>query len=222
MHSSRSARGGSNSCKFSGARNGSQFAKFLERTRGLEICQGPGAHSLARNLQSSRSARGGPNFCKIPGAHAMARNLQGSWSARGASKFAKVLERTRWLEICKVPGAHVAGRISAKFLERTQWLAICKAPGAHAKARNLQSSRAVVRVLQSSRSARGGSKIAKPPERTRGLEFCKVRSQVLLKSPAFRPSLTHSLTHSPTHPRHNMHTKSLARMWPNGSPRWNK
>ena len=153
----------------------------------LAICKVPGAHSVARNLQSSWGALGGSRFAKFPERTRWFEFLQLFWSARNGSQFARFLERTRVLAICKVPGAHavvrnlqrpwsaLVGSKFAKFPERTRRAEfLCKVPGAHAKARNLQSSRAVVRILHNSRSSRGGSKIAKLPERTRWFEFCKV------------------------------------------------
>ena len=212
LQSSWTALGGSKFAKFSerarwlaflqlfwSARGGSHFARFLERTQMLAICKVPGAHAVPRNLQRSWSALGGSKFAKFLGRTWRVEFLQNFWSARNGSRFAKLLERTRRLAICKVPA---------------RWFGFCTIPGAPAGALKLLSSQ----------SARGGSNFAKFPERARWLEFCQVRSQVLLKSPAFRPSPClpssplpvpvivrssypphPSLTHPPTHPSTPQH-----------------
>ena len=68
--------------------------KIPERTRGLEFRKVPGAHAVARILQSSQSARAGADFAKFPGRrqwpHAWSRFLHSFQGARVGSSLARV------------------------------------------------------------------------------------------------------------------------------------
>ena len=123
-------------------------------------------------------------------------------------EFSKLLERTRWLEICR------------KLPWRTRWLEFYKVPRARSVARILQELPERTQRLElckSSQNVSSGSKFAKFPERSRRLAICKVPArwfgfckvpgahagarilQSEIPSPSEVPSIS-PFPHSPTHP----------------------